>query len=447
MNIYKQHKNMTEYKTPNDLTEVTENFEQLHPTMTPNMAYYESSRCLFCYDAPCVQACPTSIDIPLFIKQISTENIDGASKTIYDANYFGNICGKVCPTKVLCEGACVYNLQDIKPIDIGSLQAFATHHTMSKGKKLYQAGADNGKKIAVIGAGPAGITAACELRLEGYTVDIFEAKEQASGLVLYGVAPYKITNEEVLAEMAYLQEQFGYHVHYNSPITTKEQLTNLENKYDAIFLGIGMGGTRSLGIQGENLKNCVGATEFIEVFKLDPLTTFVGKSVVVVGGGNTAMDAASETARMGAAVKLVYRRDKSEMGAYSFEYDLAKSAGVQGLFNCNPIAILGTDKVTGIRLIRTENKDGKVVEVAESEFEIACDMVVLATGQAKQADFLKLIDGLELNKSNCIVCNENYQTSNPKYFASGDAVNGGAEVVNAVGEAKIAAKAIHNFLK
>ncbi|BDS10786.1 FAD-dependent oxidoreductase [Aureispira anguillae] len=432
-----------EYKSPTTQEEVAANFEQLHPTMSANMAYYESSRCLFCYDAPCVQACPTSIDIPLFIKQINTGNIDGASKTIYDANYFGNICGKVCPTKVLCEGACVYNHQDVQPIDIGSLQAFATAHTLKKGKKLYQPAPENGKKVAVIGAGPAGISAACELRLYGYTVDVFEAKEHASGLCLYGIAPYKITNEEILAEMDYLQEQFGYTVHYNHPIRTKEQLQALENKYDAIFLGIGMGGTRSLGIEGEQLQHCIGATEFIEAFKLNPLNTFVGKSVVVVGGGNTAMDAASEAARMGASVQLVYRRDKAEMGAYAFEYDLAKNAGTQGLFNCNPIAILGKEKVEGIRLIKTTVEAGRVQTIAGSEFELACDMVILATGQAKLPDFLGLIDGLELDAKNRIVCNDGYQTTNPMYYASGDAVNGGAEVVNATGEAKIAAQTIH----
>lgn len=437
---------MAEYKIPNTLEEVAKNFDQLHPTMSANMAFQESSRCLFCYDAPCIQACPTSIDIPLFIKQINTDNIDGASKTIYDANYFGNICGKVCPTKVLCEGACVHNHQDVKPIDIGSLQAFATSHTMSKGKHIYQAGEDNGKKVAVIGAGPAGISAACELRLLGYQVDIFEAKAQASGLALYGVAPYKITNEEIIAEMGYLQAQFQYNIYYNQAITTKEQLTDLENKYAAIFLGIGMGGTRSLGIDGENLKNCIGATEFIEDFKLKPLDSYIGKSVVVVGGGNTAMDAASETARMGAQVHLVYRRDQTGMGAYPFEYELAKIAGTTGLFNTNPISILGTDKVEGIRLVKTEVVDGRVKTIDGSEFTLDCDMVILATGQAKMPNFLNLIEGLELDSKNNIICAEGYQTTNPKYFASGDAVNGGAEVVNAAGEAKKSAKRIHEWL-
>jgi glutamate synthase (NADPH/NADH) small chain len=437
---------MAEYKTPLTIEDVAENFDPLHPTMSDNMAYYESSRCLFCYDAPCIQACPTSIDIPLFIKQINTGNVDGASKTIYDSNYLGNICGKVCPTKVLCEGACVYNHQDVQPIDIGSLQAYATSKTMKKGKKLYELAPDNGKKVAVIGAGPAGVSAACELRLLGYTVDVFESKAQPSGLALYGVAPYKITNEEIIAEMEYLQEQFGYNVNYNHPITTKEQLTTLEKDYNAIFLGIGMGGTRSLGIDGEKLTNCIGATEFIEEFNLKPLDVFIGNKVNVIVGGNTAMDAASEAARMGADVQLSYRRDQKGMGAYSFEWDLAKKAGTQGLFNTSPVAILGKDKVEGVRFSRTQIENGRVNTIADSEFDVECDMVILATGQAKMPEFLQLIDGLELDNKNKIVCNNGYQTTHHKYFAGGDAVNGGAEVVNAAGEAKKAAQTIHKLL-
>lgn len=189
---------MPEYKIPNTQEDVNNAFEQIKPYMNPTMAYYESSRCLFCYDAPCVQACPSGIDIPLFIRQIHTDNIEGAAKTIYDANYFGNICGKVCPTEVLCEGACVYNLQDVKPIEIGRLQSFATNAIIKKNKSLYELKNDNGKKVAVIGAGPAGISCACELRLMGYEVNIYEAKNQPSGLALYGCAPYKVTNEDVL---------------------------------------------------------------------------------------------------------------------------------------------------------------------------------------------------------------------------------------------------------
>ncbi len=439
---------MAEYTRPTSEKEVAQNFESIKPLMNPTMAHYESSRCLYCYDAPCVQACPTSIDIPLFIRQINTGNVDGAAQTIYDANYFGNACGKVCPTEVLCEGACVYNNQDVKPIEIGRLQSFATTKVQQENKHLYKAGAPNGKKVAIIGAGPAGISCACELRLHGYEVDIFEAKEQPSGLALYGCAPYKITNKEVLDEMAYLQDQFEYKVHYNYRIETAGQLAELEEKYDAIFLGIGLGNTNTFKLQGVDLENCTGATEFIEQIKLKPLTTAVGKRVIVIGGGNTAMDAASESARMGAEeVTLIYRRSKEDMGAYEFEYDLAKAVGVKGLFSAAPLAIVGKEKVEGVYLVKTKVEDGKVTNEEGSEFLLPCDMVILATGQQKQVTFLEQIEGLELDGKGRIKVDENtFQTTNPKYFASGDAVNGGAEVVNACGEAKKAAQAIHQTL-
>lgn len=439
---------MAEYTQPQTTEAVIANFEQLKPLMDATMAHYESSRCLFCFDAPCVTACPTHIDIPLFIRQINTGNVLGAAKTIYDSNYFGNACGKVCPTSELCEGACVYNHQNVKPIEIGRLQSFATQTAMRTQTPLYAAGQSNGKKVAVIGAGPAGISAACELRLLGYTVDIFEAKERPSGLALHGCAPYKITNEEILEEMDYLEHQFGFRIHYKRSIHTKKQLHELEAHYDAIFLGIGLGATNQLLIEGEDLPNCIGATEFIEQVKLNPLEVKVGERVVVVGGGNTAMDAASEAARLGASeVVLAYRRSKTEMGAYHFEYELAKGAGVKGVFNASPVKVLGKKRVKGVRFARTVLHDGKLEELKDETFDIKCDMVILATGQSKQTDFLKMIEGLELDKKGRIKVDEKtFQTTNPKYFASGDAVNGGAEVVNACAEAKQAAKAIHTHL-
>jgi len=437
---------MSEYGKPTTEKEFDSNFEQIKPVMNATEAHYESSRCLYCFDAPCVTACPTGIDIPQFIRQINTQNISGSAKTIYDSNWLGNACGKVCPTEVLCEGACVYNHQDVKPIEIGRLQNFATDAVIERKEQLYTLAPKIGKKIAIIGAGPAGIACACELSLMGYDVEIFEAKEKPSGLTVYGVAPYKILNEEVLKEMEYLQDQFGYTVHYNQPIKGMEDLSRLEREFDAVFLGIGLGETRSIRIEGETLENCVGATEFIEELKMDHLNTPVGKRVIVIGGGNTAMDAASESARMGAEhVILAYRRGKDEMGAYEFEYDLAKAVGVKGVFNIQPVEILGNGKVEGVRFIRTKVENGKVVNVPGSEFTEACDMVVRATGQAKQETFLDQIDGLELEWGKIIV-NEHFQTTNPKYFAGGDAVNGGAEVVNAAAHGKVAAKGINAYL-
>lgn len=442
-------KNMPEYQPPAAEQDLAHNFAQIKPYMNATMAHYESARCLFCYDAPCVKACPTGIDIPLFIRQIHTQNIEGAARTIYNSNYFGNICGKVCPTEVLCEGACVYNHQKVKPIEIGRLQSYATANVIAGNKKLYAPPPPNGKKVAIIGAGPAGIACACELRLMGYEADIFEAEDQPSGLVLYGCAPYKITNQDALDEVAWLQSQFGFRIHHRRRIEQSVQWRELEQQYGAIFLGIGLGATQTAGLPGEQLENVSGATEYIAQIKLDPLHVRVGRKVVVIGGGNTAMDAASESARLGAEeVILAYRRPKSEMKAYDFEYELAKSVGVKGMFSVAPVAILGEKQVEGIRLAQTRVEDGRVQILPGTEFEWECDAVILATGQEKMTALLAHIGGIDTDRQGRITVNgETFQTSNPKYFAGGDAVNGGAEVVNAAADGKAAAKGIDAFLR
>jgi dihydropyrimidine dehydrogenase (NAD+) subunit PreT len=429
---------MSEYKRPENEKEFSENFSQIKPLMSDTEAYYESSRCLFCYDAPCVNACPTGIDIPLFIRQINSKNEFGAAKTIYDSNFFGYSCGKVCPTEVLCEGACVYNNSDVKPIEIGRLQSFATGKAIAFSRKIYTTPKPNGKKVAVIGAGPAGISCGCELRMMGFEVDIFEAKEKPSGLTIYGVAPYKITNAEALDEVSYLEKQFGFKIQYNKKISGKEDLVALEKNYDAIFIGIGLGKTSDLKIKGEELENVFGAVEFVGQLRMNHHKVSVPKKVIVLGGGNTAMDAASESARMGAEeVILAYRKSKEEMGAYGFEYDLAKSVGVKGLFNVTPVEILGNGKVSGVKFKSTVNGEESIEE---------CDWVIKATGQSKQKDFLNLIEGIKLDEKGKVTVTENFQTSNKKYFAAGDAVSGGQEVVNAVADGKKAAWGIKELL-
>jgi dihydropyrimidine dehydrogenase (NAD+) subunit PreT len=440
---------MAEYNIPTSEKEFQKNFKQKKPLMNVSEAYYESSRCLFCYDAPCVIACPTHIDIPLFIKQIHTKNKDGAAKTIFDSNWLGNACGIVCPTGVLCEGACVFNHQDIPPIQIGRLQNFATRTVIDSKKTLFKIGEEKGKKVAIIGAGPAGIACACELRTLGYEVKIFEAKEKPSGLTVHGIAPYKITNEEVLQEIDYLQKQLGFQIKYNSAITTKEQIQQIENDYDAIFLGVGLGKTASLHIDGEDKLGVIGAVEFIEDLRMQHHKLRIPKKVVIIGGGNTAMDAASEAARMGARkTVLAYRRSKKEMGAYGFEYDLAISAGVDSLFNVAPLAIVGNGKVEGVKFVKTETIEGKLHIKENNVFVVRCDMVIKATGQAKQGSFYQLINGLKIDdKIKIIVDKESFQTTKPNYFAGGDAINGGAEVVNAAYDGKMAAQGIHQWLE
>ncbi len=438
---------MGEFNKPKSVEEFHENFSQIKPLMDANMAYYESSRCLFCYDAPCIKACPTGIDIPLFIKQIHTENVNGAARTIYASNYFGNICGKVCPTEVLCEGACVYNHQNVKPIEIGRLQSFATTRAMENNLSLLNIEGDNGKRVAIIGAGPAGISCACELRLHGYQVDIFEARSLPSGLALHGTAPYKIRNEDVLDEVNYLQSEFGFSVQYDTAVFDKEDFEKIEKEYDAIYLGIGLGDTRDAGIENENLENCMGATEFIEELKMNPVDVVVGKKVVVIGGGNTAMDAASESARMGAEeVTLVYRRAKDKMSAYEFELDLAKFVGVKAIFNTKVSEVHGEGKVESVTCQKTEQIDGKLMAIEGSDFKIACDMLIKATGQTKQTDLLETIGLKYVPKGRIQVNPDTFQCSKEQYFAGGDAVNGGAEVVNACAEGKKAGQGIHAYL-
>jgi glutamate synthase (NADPH/NADH) small chain len=423
-------------------------FAQIKPLMNDSEAWYESSRCLFCYNAPCTLACPTAIDIPLFIRQINTGNPAGAAKTIYNSNYLGNTCAKVCPTEMLCEGACVFTKMNIKPLEIGRLQNFATNQAILAQQKLVNIPDLNGRSVAIIGAGPAGISCACELRTTGYKVDIFEARNNPSGLALHGVAPYKITNEEALMEAEFLRKQFGFDVFYNKRIEGREEIENLETKYDAIFLGIGLGNSTEIKVKGEAKQNCIGATEFIEKIKTQPVEMPVAKKVIVLGGGNTAMDAASESARLGAEnVILAYRRSQQQMRAYGFEFDFARLSGVVGMFNVAPIEITGETAATGVKFIRTETAEGKLRNIPGSEFVIGCDLVIKATGQMKQTSMLASISGLATDETGRILVDETTgQTANPKYFAGGDAVNGGKEVVNAVAAGKIAGKGIHEFL-
>jgi glutamate synthase (NADPH/NADH) small chain len=374
--------------------------------------------------------------------------LTGAAKTIYHSNYLGNTCGKVCPTEVLCEGACVFTKVNIKALDIGRLQNFATNNAILTNQQFFEILAENGKSVAIIGAGPAGISCACELRMAGYKVDIYEARNNPSGLALHGVAPYKITNKEALAEVEYLRNQFGFSINYNQRIASKTEIETLEARYDAIFLGIGLGNSAEIKIKGEDLPGCIGATEFIEQIKTKPSLEPIAKKVIVLGGGNTAMDAASESARLGAEKVIVaYRRSENEMKAYYFEYDLAKVTGVEGMFNIAPVGIVGENAVEGVKFLRTETVNGKLNNIPGSEFILDCDMVIKATGQMKQTPMLTNIPGLKIDETGRVSVNpETGQTSNPKYFAGGDAVNGGAEVVNATAEGKIAGKGIHQFL-
>jgi glutamate synthase (NADPH/NADH) small chain len=434
----------TRYDKPQDADSFDANFAPKKPRLDPNQALRESARCLFCHDAPCVQACPTGIDIPLFIRQIHAGQPEAAAKTIYDSNWLGDACGQVCPTAELCEGACVHVHQDLPAVDIGRLQAYATEQVMdsASGEHLYQPGAPIPLKVAVIGGGPAGIAAACSLRRAGAEVELFEARESAGGLNRYGVAPYKYSNQDVQREIDWLQAQFGFTLHAEHPIQGREALEDLEARFDRIVLAVGLGPTRSLAMSGEALEGAYGAVEWIAALRNRRHRWVVPDRVIVLGGGNTAIDAAAEAARCGAHTTLVYRRSREAMKAYGFEVEGARKDGVHVLFHHQPVAILGTDRVRGVRFHRTTEENGQLVEHPELALELPAAAVIRATGQHPAGDWADWVPHLERDAQGCILTNADGQTGNPRYYAAGDAVNGGAEVVHAVAGAQKAAEAL-----
>lgn len=433
--------------------QIQANFADIKPPLSDDHAVIEANRCLYCYDAPCAVACPTHIDIPEFIRRIGSGNVVGSAETILESNILGASCARVCPTEVLCEGSCVYLDLDMPPIDIGRLQRYATDHVMDNNIEVFQAPAEKSLgKVALVGGGPASLACAAELGLLGIQAVVFEEKAEAGGLNRYGIAPYKLTNEETRAEIDYIQKMSGFEVKTGVRVGRDVSFAELEKEYDFIFLGVGVAASRPLKIPGEDKSGVVGATEWIEELRSKPLhETKVGPRVIVVGAGNTAIDAATEAARLGAKeVTIVYRRGKDEMPAYEFEYELALKDKVRFRWFTQPIEVLGNGKVEGLkcRQMRPGEPDSsgrpRPEPVPDSDFVVEADTVIKATGQVKH-DLLAGIDGVELDWG-LVKVDENYRTTNPKYYAGGDCVNGGAEVVNAVYHAKLAAKAMHRVL-
>ena len=441
-------------------SELDKSFAKIKPPLSSNEAVIEASRCLFCHDAPCISACPTSIDIPMFIRQIMSKNIKGAAKTILSQNILGKSCAYVCPTKALCEGSCVYIEQNKKPIEIGRLQGFATDYAIDNNIYFFKAGMPTEKKIAVIGSGPCGLACAHELTKLGHKVIVYEANEKAGGLNTYGVAPYKFTNEDSQKEVEYIKH-IGFEIKTNYKVVSNDKeksstgnyitISELEKSYDAIFIAIGLGSSKKPKLKGENLSSVIGAIEFIHKLREKEQKIKVGKNVIVIGAGNTAIDAAVESAKLGADVIVVYRRSEKEQSAYSFEIELAKKSGVKFMYLTSPIEIVGNGEVEGIKCIKNKliNKNGvkkpEVAPINGSEFIIPCNMVITAIGQESAFDFLSSIPKLEI-KGSIVVVNKDYQTKNLKYFAGGDCINGGKEVVNAVQHGRDGARGIHKFL-
>ncbi|HEV2961102.1 MAG TPA: NAD(P)-dependent oxidoreductase [Candidatus Angelobacter sp.] len=436
------------------LEQLEKNFADINPPLTPAQALEEGSRCLFCHDAPCIKACPTGIDVPQFIRQIMTGNLRGSAKTILEANILGQSCARVCPTSVLCEGVCVLNAEGKRPVEIGKLQRYAVDPIIARGVKLFKAGAPNGYRVALIGAGPASLSCATELRKRGYQTVIFDANPEPGGLDAYGIAAYKMRAYEVAKEIEMICA-LGVEIKSGVIVGRDVSIAELEHDYDAIFIGIGLGATEDLHIPGEELEGCRDALSFIEETKSKSFDQVkIAPHVAVIGAGNTAIDVVTAARRLGAEeVFMVYRRDPQEMSAFDYEYELAKKDCVTFLWRSLPVRILGKDRVEGLECVRTQPgpKDPKgrrnFLPVPGSEFQLDVSMVVKALGQKRNVDFLQQIRNLEL-KNGCIAVDpQTMCTANPHYFAGGDCVNGGGEVVDAVAHGKQAALGIHQALK
>jgi dihydropyrimidine dehydrogenase (NAD+) subunit PreT len=422
-----------------------EKFQELEPPLRPEEALIEANRCLYCYDAPCVTACPTHIDIPRFIKQIASNNLTGSGKTILEANPLGHSCARVCPVQVLCEGACVYHDWQERPIDIAALQRRATDHLHDKGLQPFKAGPKTGKKVAVIGGGPSGLSCAVYLRRLGHDVTIYEKDKLAGGLNTFGVAEYKMDQKTSLDEVGMLLE-LGAKVVLGKEIGTDVKTADLLKSHDAVFFGAGLGAGHKLGVPGEDLPGVWDAIAFIRHVKNRDIKR-LGKSecTVVIGAGNTSIDAVTQSKRTGAAkVIMAYRRSESEMGAYDFEYELAKTDGAEFLWNAAPAKVLGKTRVEGIEFFKTETRGGKLVTTKE-KITVKCDRIIKAIGQSKRKSLAEQF-GLALTPEGKVAVDpKTLATSNAKIFAGGDAINGGKEVVNAAADGKRAAAAIHAF--
>jgi glutamate synthase (NADPH/NADH) small chain len=435
------------------LDQLERNFADINPPLTPGQALEEGSRCLFCHDAPCIKACPTGIDVPQFIRQILTGNLRGSAKTILEANILGQSCARVCPTSVLCEGACVLNAQGKKPVEIGKLQRYAVDPIVAGGVQLFKAGAPNGYSVALIGAGPASLSCAAELRKHGYETVVFDANSQPGGLDAYGIAAYKMRAHEVVREIEMIRA-LGVEIKSGVVVGNDVSIAQLEKDYDAVFIGIGLGATEELRIPGEDLEGCRDALSFIEETKSKDFNEVtIAKRVAVIGAGNTAIDVVTAARRLGAEeVTMVYRRGPEEMTAFDYEYELAKKDCVTFLWHSAPLRILGERRVEALECIRTRQgpKDQRgrssFVPVPGTEFRLDVGMVIKALGQKRKTEVFQQIANLEL-KNGCVVVDQTMRTTNPHYFAGGDCINGGGEVVDAVAHGKRAALGIHQMLQ
>lgn len=429
----------------------TENFGDLHPPLDHHEALVESDRCYFCYDAPCMQACPTTIDIPMFIRQIGNDNPLGAAKTIFDQNILGGMCARVCPTETLCEEACVREVAEGKPVQIGRLQRYATDTAMAKERQFYERAAPTGRKVAVVGAGPAGLACAHRLAIHGHDVTVFEAREKSGGLNEYGIAAYKTVDGFAQAEVDYVTAIGGIRIENGKALGRDFALADLTGEYDAVFLGAGLVGVNALRAEGEDADGVANAVDFIETLRQagDLAALPVGRRVVVIGGGMTAIDAAVQSKLLGAEeVTICYRRGQEHMNASEYEQDLAAANGVTIRHWLQPKRVVAEGgKVMAIELEYTALKKGKLAGTGEI-LRIEADQVFKAIGQSFDASPLNGSGNAIAMENGKIKVDAEGRTSLAKVWAGGDCVADGREdlTVSAVAAGRDAAESIHRAL-
>ncbi|MGX0976140.1 dihydropyrimidine dehydrogenase (NAD+) subunit PreT [Roseovarius sp. MBR-51] len=416
------------------------NFTDLHPPLDDHEALVAADRCYFCHDAPCITACPTSIDIPLFIRQIATGTPEAAAKTILSQNILGGMCARVCPTETLCEEACVREAAEGQPVLIGRLQRYATDTLMDKGVHPFSRAAPTGRRVAVVGAGPAGLACAHRLAMKGHDVTLYDGRSKPGGLNEFGIAAYKSTDSFAAREVAWLMQIGGITLATGQRLGREITLAELQEDHDAVFLGIGLGGVNALGLSGEDREGMRDAVDFIaDLRQAEDLAQLpVGRDVVVIGGGMTAVDAAVQAKLLGALnVTLVYRRGRDRMNASRYEQDLAASKGVRIVTNATPIAVHGNGAV---REVEFEYSDDDLKPTGE-RFRLAADQVFKAIGQTLEGADLPVLDGRKIAVTGA------GRTSLPGVWAGGDCAAGGDDLtVTAVAQGRDAAEDIHATL-
>ncbi len=423
---------------------LAQNFSDLHPPLDGHEALVAADRCYFCHDAPCITACPTDIDIPLFIRQIATGTPEAAARTIFEQNILGGMCARVCPTETLCEEACVREAAEGKPVLIGQLQRYATDTVMAAGVHPFERAPETGKRVAVVGAGPAGLACAHRLAMHGHAVEIFDARPKGGGLNEYGIAYYKTTDGFAEAEVEWLMKIGGITMHNGKALGRDITLEGLRAEYDAVFLGMGLAGVNALRAEGEERDGVVDAVDFISNLRqAENLAALpVGRKVVVIGGGMTAIDAAVQSKLLGAdEVTLVYRRDRAAMPASAYEQDLAASKGVRFIFNAMPLEVLGNGAATALRCEYTKSEGRSLTGTGET-FDLEADQILKAIGQTLDG----APDGLAIEGGKIAVTGAG-RTSADGVWAGGDCASGGEDLtVTAVAEGRDAAEDIHASL-